>query len=220
MEETNFVLLWKEHYQKIDQALALNKQILKEVISQKAQSVLQSLSRFKARSIVVAIIYLILLGIVLFYAISHYSSAANYFIASMGAIFLINVKALYDYIKHLVWINNIDYDGSITGIQEKLTMLRLSIFKHSRIMVLQLPFWTTFQLSNKWFPQDVGWGYIAFQVILTASFTYLAYWLYKNQTVENADKKWVKTLINGSGSKSVTKALEFYKELEKFKQDI
>jgi len=29
MEETNFVLLWKEHYEKIDQALALNKQILK-----------------------------------------------------------------------------------------------------------------------------------------------------------------------------------------------
>jgi lysylphosphatidylglycerol synthetase-like protein (DUF2156 family) len=156
----------------------------------------------------------------LFYAISHYSSAANYFIASIGAIFLINVKALYDYIKHLVWINNIDYDGSITGIQEKLTKLRLSIFKHSRIMVLQLPFWTTFQLSDRWFPQDVGWGYITFQVILTASFTYLAYWLYKNQTVENADKKWVKTLIKGSGGKSVTKALEFYKELEKFKQDI
>jgi lysylphosphatidylglycerol synthetase-like protein (DUF2156 family) len=218
MEETNFILLWKEHYEKIDQALALNKQILREVISQKAQSVLQSLSRFKARGIVVAIIYLILLGIVLFYAISHYSSAANYFIASIGAIFLINVKALYDYIKHLVWINNIEYDGSITGIQEKLTKLRLSIFKHSRIMVLQLPFWTTFQLSNKWFPQDVGWGYIAFQVILTASFTYMAYWLYKNQTIENANKKWVKTLINGSGGKSVMKALEFYKELEKFKQ--
>ena len=219
MEETNFVLLWKEHYEKIDQALAINKQILKEVIGQKAQSALQSLSRFKARGIAVAIIYLIILGSVLFFAISHYSSAANYFIVSIGAIFLINVKALYDYIKHLVWINNIDYDGSITGIQEKLTKLRLSIFRHSRIMVLQLPFWTTFQLSNKWFPQDVGWGYLAFQVILTGSFTYIAYWLYKNQTIENANKKWVKTLINGSGGKSVMKALEFYKELEKFKQD-
>jgi lysylphosphatidylglycerol synthetase-like protein (DUF2156 family) len=219
MEESNFVLLWKEHYEKIDQALAINKQILKEVISQKAQSALQSLSRFKIRCIVAAVIYLMLLGAALFFAISHYSSAANYFIISMGAIFLINIKALSDYIKHLVWINSIDYDGSITEIQQELTRLQLSIFKHSRIMVLQLPFWTTFQLSNKWFPQDVGWGYLVFQFVLTASFTYLAYWLYKNQTIENADKKWVKTLINGSGGKSVTKALEFYKELEKFKQD-
>jgi hypothetical protein len=219
MEETNFVLLWKEHYEKIDQALAINKQILREVISQKAQSSLQSLTRFKARGVAIVVIYLILLGAALFYAISHYSSAANYFIASMGAIFLINIKALFDYIKHLVWINNIDYDGSITEIQQKLTRLQLSIFKHSRIMVLQLPFWTTFQLSNKWFPQNVGWGYLVFQFVLTASFTYLAYWLYKNQTIENADKKWVKTLINGSGGKSVARALEFYKELEKFKQD-
>lgn len=218
MEETNFVLLWKEHYEKIDQALAINKQILREIINQKAQSALQSLSRFKARGIAVVVIYLILLGAGLFFAISHYSFAANYFIVSIGAIFLINIKALYDYIKHLAWVNNIDYDGSITEIQEKLTRLQLSIFKHSRIMVLQLPFWTTFQLSNKWFPQDVGWGYIIFQIALTASFTYMAYWLYKNQTIANADKKWVKTLIGGSGGKSVMKAMEFYKELENFKR--
>jgi lysylphosphatidylglycerol synthetase-like protein (DUF2156 family) len=219
MEETNFVLLWKEQYEKIDQSLAINKQLLKEVISQKAESALQSLARFKKRGIVAAVIYLILLGIVLFYSISHYSSAANYFIISMAAIFLINVKALYDYIRHLVWIKNIDYDGSITEIQEKLTKLQLSIIHHSRFMVLQIPFWTTFQLSDKWFPHEVSWGYIIFQFILTASFTILAYWLYKNQTLEHANKKWVRTLIEGSGGKSVIKAIAFYKELDAFKQN-
>ncbi len=218
MEETNFVLLWKEQYEKIDQSLAINKQLLKEVISQKAESALQSLIRFKARGIVVAVIYLILLGVVLFYAIAHYSSALNYFIISMAVIFLINVKALYDYIKHLVWINNINYDGSITEIQQKLAKLQLSIMQHSRVMVLQFPFWTTLFLSDEWFPYSVGWGYIIFQLLLTASFTYLAYWLYKNQTLENADKKWVKIFIEGSGGKSVMKALKFYKELETFQQ--
>lgn len=218
MEETNFVLLWKEQYEKIDQSLAINKQLLKEVITQKAESALQSLTRFKARGIIAAIIYLLLLGIVLFYAVSNYSSAANYFIISMGAIFLINVKALYDYIKHLIWTNNIDYNGSITEIQGKLTELQLSILRHSRFMVLQFPFWTTFYLSDKWFPNSVSWAYIVFQFLLTASFTYLAYWLYKNQTMENANKKWVKTLIEGSGGKSVMKAIAFYKDLENFKQ--
>jgi uncharacterized membrane protein len=218
MEETNFVLLWKEQYEKIDQSLVINKQLLKEVISQKAESALQSLIRFKVRGIVAAVIYLILLGIVLFYAISHYSSSANYFIVSMGAIFLINLKALYDYIKHLIWTNNIDYNGSITEIQGKLTKLQLSIFQHSRFMVLQFPFWTTFYLSSKWFPHDVSWGYIIFQFLLTTSFAYLAYWLYKNQTLQNANKKWVKVLIEGSGGKSVIKAIGFYKEMEAFKQ--
>lgn len=219
MEETNFVLLWKEHYQKIDQSLAINKQLLKEVISQKAASALQSLIRFKKRGIVAVVIYLILLGIVLFYAVAHYSSAANYFIISMAAIFLINLKALYDYIRHLIWINNIDYDGSVTEIQEKLSKLHLSIIHHSRFLVLQIPFWTTFQLSDKWFPHDVSWGYIIFQFLLTASFSFFSYWLYKNLTLKNLNKKWVKLVIEGSGGKSIIKAIAFYKELEKFKAD-
>ena len=49
MEETNFVLLWKEQYEKIDQSLVINKQLLKEVVNQKAESSLQSLIRFKTR---------------------------------------------------------------------------------------------------------------------------------------------------------------------------
>lgn len=218
MEETNFVLLWKEHYEKIDQSLAINKQLLRETINGKAQSTLKSLIKLKTIGITALVIYLALLGIVLFYAISHYSSAANYFIISMGIIFLINIRALYDYIKHLVWTNNINYDGSITEIQEKLTKLQLSIFKHSRVMVLQFPFWTTFYLSDAWFPQSVGWSYYVFQFLLTASFTWLAYWLYKNQTIANADKKWLKNLIAGSGGKAVMKALVFYKDIEQFKQ--
>jgi lysylphosphatidylglycerol synthetase-like protein (DUF2156 family) len=132
-------------------------------------------------------------------------------------IFLINVKALYDFIRHLIWANSIDYNGSVTEVQGKLTELQLSILRHSRFMVLQFPFWTTFYLSDKWFPYSISWGYIIFQIILTASFTYLAYWLYKNQTVKNANRKWVKTLIEGSGGKSIRKAIEFYKDIEAFK---
>ena len=219
MEETNFVLLWKEQYEKIDQSLAINKQLLKEVISHKAQSALQSLSRFKSRGVVAAVIYLVLLGTVLSFAIAHYSSAANYFVVSIAAIFLVNVKVLYDYIKHLIWINNIDYNGSITSIQQKLIRIELSIFQHTRFMFLQLPFWTTFCLSDKWFPQSVSLAYVIFQLSFTSLFVYLAYFFYKNLTLQNANKKWVRALINGSGEKHLMKAMEFYNEIENFKHE-
>lgn len=219
MEETNFVLLWKEHYQKIDQSLIINKRLLTETIQMKAHNALQSLTRLKQRGIVALVIYLVLLALVLYYSITNYSSALNYFIISMSVIFVINIKALYDYIKHIVWVNKINYNGSITDTQQQLIKLQLSIYQHSRIMVLQLPFWTTFFLSDKWFPHAVGWQYYIFQSLLTGSFTYGAYWLYKNQTAYNANKKWFKFLIAGSGGASVSKALVFYQELEKFKQD-
>ena len=218
MEETNFVLLWKEQYEKIEQSLAINKRILKETISQKAKSALRPLVRIKAIGIVAAVIWLLLLGAALSFAILQYSSAANYFIVSVAAIFLINVKALYDYIKHLAWVNNINYDGSITEIQKKLVRLQLSIFQHVRVTFLQLPFWTTFYLSDKWFPQGVSWMYIIFQMLFTASFIYIAFWLNKNISLKNADRKWVQVLIQGAGGKSVNKALEFYKEIEEFNE--
>ncbi len=217
MEETNFVLLWKEHYEKIDQSLAINKLLLKELISQKAKSAVKSLKLFKFVGIVLAVVYLFVLGTLISIAVLHYSSAANYFIFSMTAIFFINAKALYDYIKHLAWAGSIDYNGSVTAIQEKLARLEVSIFKHTSSMFLQLPFWTTFYLSNKWFPQNVGGGYILFQCLLTAIFTWLAYWLYKNIKAKNADKKWVRILFNGSGGKHVSNALGAFKELEQFK---
>jgi hypothetical protein len=127
---------------------------------------------------------------------------------------------LADYTRHLTWINNTDYEGSVTEIQEKLSRLQLSILRHSRFMVLQFPFWTTFFLSDKWFPHSVGWGYIVFQCLLTASFTYLAFWLYRNHTMNNANKKWVKLFIKASGGKSVLRAINFYKQIQDFKQGI
>jgi lysylphosphatidylglycerol synthetase-like protein (DUF2156 family) len=218
MEETNFVLLWKEHYEKIDESLAINRMLLLEITHQKAQSALRSLIRLKTMGILAALIYLALLVLAIIYAVLHYSPAANYFIVSITAICLINIKALYDYIKHIAWVNQIDYSGSITNIQTQLTRLQLSIFKHTRVMFLQLPFWTTFYLSSAWFPQQVSWVYLVFQLLFTAVFTWAAHWLYKNISLDQAHKKWMWLLINGSGGKHVQQALTFFKEIEQFKQ--
>lgn len=218
MEEPNFILLWKEQYEKIDQALAINKRMLKDNLSEKAENNLRSMVRGKAAGIVIAVLYLVFLGFLLSLAINNYSSAANYFIISIGAIFLINVKALYDYIHHLVLINSIDNDGSITDIQEKISRLQVSIVQHTRIMFLQFPFWSTFFLSDKWFPGNVGPLVIIIQIVITLSLTILAVFLYKNITVSNLDKKWVKSLLSGAGGKKIIKAQAFYNEIESFKK--
>ena len=87
------------------------------------------------------------------------------------------------------------------------------------MMCLQIPFYTTFYLSNSWFPHEVGLGYILFQVSMTTTFVVFSYWLYKNHKPENLDKKWFRNLIAGSGGKSVMEAMQFYKELEEFSKD-
>ena len=219
MENLELINIWKEQNAKIEKTLAINKLLLKETISRKAESSLQGLVRLTTAGIIAFVLYLLLLGYVLVYAFSNYSSASNYFIVSISAIGLINLKGFTDYIKHLVWTKNINYNGSVLNIQKQLSKIQLSIINHSKIMILQLPFWTTFYLSDSWFPQDVGFPYVLLQITITGSFIYLSYWLYKIHKPENLNKKWFRNLIAGSGGKSVEKAIEFYKELEEFEKE-
>jgi hypothetical protein len=219
MENTELISIWKAQNAKIEKTLAINELLLKEVTNNKVKTSLKSLITLKTAGIVAFILYILLLSYLLVYSISNYSSALNYFIVSISVITLVNIKGLADYIKHLVWSNNVNYNGSVMEIQQQLSRLQLSIISHAKGMCLQIPFYTTFYLSNKWFPQDVGLGYIILQVIITGSFVFLTYWLYKNHKPENLDKKWFRNLIAGSGGKPVMKAMEFYKEMEDFKKD-
>lgn len=219
MENIEFIDIWKAQNAKIERTLAINELLLKEVTNNKVKSSLKSLITLKTAGIIAFILYILILTYLLVYAFSNYSSALNYFIVSISAIIIVNIKGLADYIKHLVWVNNINYDGSIINIQQQLSRLQLSIINHAKIMCLQIPFYTTFYLSNKWFPKDVSAGYIILQVTMTVTFVFFTYWLYKNHKPENLDKKWFRNLIAGSGGKSVMKAIEFYKEMEDFKKD-
>lgn len=219
MENIELINIWKEQNAKIEKSLAINKLILKETIGQKAESALNGLVKLKTAGIVAFVFYLLILGYALVYAISNYSSASNYFIVSVSAIALINIKGFADYIKHLAWTKNINYDGNIMEIQKQLSKLQLSIIDHAKFMCLQFPFFTTFYLSDNWFPQEVGLTYIIFQTILTGSFIYFSFWLYRKHKPENLNKKWFRNLIAGSGGKSVAKAIDFYREIEEFEKE-
>lgn len=219
MENSDLIGIWKEQNTKIEKNLAINQFILKEIINSKAKDSLKSLIKLKTAGIIAFVLYLLLLGYALVYAFSNYSSAWNYFIVSISAITLVNIKGFADYIKHLVWANNINYNGSVLEIQQQLSRLQLSIIDHAKMMCLQFPFWTTFYLSGEWFPQEIGLGYVIFQILLTGSFIYLTYWLYINHKPENLHKKWFRSLISGSGGKSIMEAMSFYKEMEEFKTE-
>lgn len=218
MEDKDIIALWKAQDAKLDQTLAINTRLLREIQAMKAKSALRGMIHIKTAGIIALALYLPLLAFALFIAIRYYSPNGIYFLISMGAIFLINAKALYDYIKHLIWVHDIDFDGSVIETQAKLSKLKMSVIRHSRLMVLQFPFWTTFFLSASWFPQEVGPGYLLFQVFMTTSFTGLAYWLYQLLDVKNADKPWYVKLIAGSGGKAVVQAIALYKEVEAFSE--
>lgn len=217
MENIDFINIWKAQNTKIEQALALNLKLLREIVDGKAKSAIRSLTILKSALLFFGVLYLIALGGLISFALSRYSPAWNYFIVSIAAIFAINLFAVITYIKHLVWLSEINYDGAIADIQQKLSQLQLSIIRLTRIMYLQTPFFTTFYLSSNWFPQLTPWPYTLFQLILTGAAIYSSWWVYKNMIVENIDNKLIKSLLSGSGRDTVRKAMDFYKEIEEYK---
>ncbi len=219
MENIDFITIWKAQDTKIEQTLALNLKLLREIVNGKAKTAVRSLKVLKSTLLFFGILYLFALVGLVSFALSRYSPAWNYFIVSVAAIFAINLYAVITYIKHLVWLHEINYDGAIAGIQQKLSELQLSIVNHTRIMYLQTPFFTTFYLSSNWFPQLTSWPYILFQLILTGAAIYSSWWVYRNMTPENMNNKLIKGLLNGSGRETVQKAMDFYNEVEDYKME-
>lgn len=219
MENIDFITIWKTQNAKLDEALAINKKLLRNVVDGKAQSALRSLKILKSGLLFFGILYLIALSGLLIFALSRYSPSWNYFIASVAAIFAVNLYAVITYIKHLVWLRGINYDGAVASIQQKLSELQLSIVNHTRIMYLQTPFFTTFYLSSMWFPQNSPLAYTIFQLAFTAAAIYSSWWVYRNMTPENMNNKLIKSLLNGSGRDTVQKAMDFYNEVEDYKME-
>jgi len=217
MENIDFINIWKAQNTKIEQALAVNLKLLREIVDGKVKSAVRSLTLLKSTLLFFGVLYLIALGGLISFALSRYSPAWNYFLVSVVAIFAINLFAVITYIRHLVWLSEIDYDGTIADIQQKLSKLQLSIIRLTRIMYLQTPFFTTFYLSSNWFPQLTPLPYTLFQLALTGAAVYSSWWIYRNMTAENLNNKLIKGLLNGSGRETVQKAMEFYKEIEEYK---
>ena len=213
MEDITLKNLWKAQDEKLEKTLKLNLYLLESLQKQKAESKLNSLARFKGWAVVLGVIWVLFLGLLIYG-----NQLQNiYFTVSVSMIMLFNIAAVAIYIKHIALIRQLDYSQSITATQNKLSVLQASTF-NLRFLLLQTPFYTTWFWSNGMI-NDMGMRFWFISLPITLLFTVLAIWLFKNLTLENMHKKWVRSLINSTPEHtSVFKAIDFLNELEEFKK--
>jgi len=184
------------------------------VQSQKARSVLRSFIASRVIGIVIGILYLLLLGVGFWYVRTQPVMAISFvvFIACTAI-------AIGEYIREVSVIQGISYGDNIVDTQRKLAGIQSSIVGMLRLSWAQLPFWATFFVSNELLRKG-GRGFLMVEIPIVLVLTIAAVILYKNITIKNAQKKkWVNALIKGSGIKSVSRAMDFMKEIEDFKKD-
>ena len=213
--------MWKAYDSQIEQSRVLNMQswalnikCFESIQSQKAKSKLRILLVTKIAGIVVGIIWILFLGVLVYY--NNFKNP--FFTISLGIILLFNTAAIVNYIRHLVMIGQVSYSESITATQEKLATLQSSIISNNRFLLLQFPFYTTWSISLQWITNDpLSFWLTEFPVTILLAI--LGIWLYINYSKKNLHKPWVRALMNGSGFSSVTKALDFINEIEAYKKD-
>jgi hypothetical protein len=218
MEDIKLEDIWKTYSQEMANAKVLNMQswmisskTFEYLQMHKAQSKLRSLSNFKKGAVLLGILWVLLLGTLV------YSNGFKnaFFSISVLMIMIFSIIAIVVYIKHIVLINQINYTESIIDAQKKLAELQASTINIVRILWLQLPFYTTFFWSRQWIASDIKFWLIPFPITLL--FVSLAIWLYRNISYKNVDKRWFRILFSGIEWTPVIKAINYLKEIEDFK---
>ena len=209
-----FQQIWQAYDAKLEKSLQLNLRLLKDMQTQKARSALKPLVAGNVIGIVIGVLWELLLGFILYHVWSQPVMAVSF------AVFIAcSAFAIREYIRGIDVIRRIGYADNIVDTQEKLAGLQSSIIGSLRIVWLQLPFWSTFFISNALI-RNGGSKFWIIQIPVTLFFTIAAIFLYRNITVDNANKKnWVKALIRGSGARSIARAMDFMKEIDEFKKN-
>src|SRR5450631_2272548 len=179
MTTDEFQEIWKTYDMKLEKSLQLNLRLLKDMQTQKARSVLRSLIVVRVLTIVIGAIYGVLLCLALWYVWSQPVMAISF-----GAFILCTGLAIIESIKDVSVIRQISYADNIVDTQEKLAGMQSSIIRTLRVSWLQLPFWSTFFVSNALI-KNGGAQFLLIEIPIVLFFTIAAIFLYRNITVEN-----------------------------------
>lgn len=214
MDLSELKAAWQAYDVKLQQSLQLNLKIVEELGIQKVTSSFGKVIRLKVFAIVLGIIWNIFLGTLIYHA--HLNP---FFVVSLVAIMVFTGIAIAGYIYQLSIISTINFRDPILETQRKLAQLQASFVRISRVLFFQAPFYATFFVSMDLL-RNGGPLFWIIELVVLALLLFAAFWLYRNISVKNINKPFVKTVIENEGGKAITKAVEFIREIEAYKEEL
>lgn len=214
MENIEIINLWKQYDERLEQSLSLNKRIVAELQQQKAKKALRGSFRVKLWTVILGIGYV---GILVYFLLFSFSFASIYLKVSVGLHAFVCLVAVLSYVCQLLQIKQIDNSENILQMQQKLAKLQASTINIVGILCLQLPVFSTFNITDHLiFQTPLNFWFIQVPIVLL--FTAVGIWLYRIIDIKNMDKKWFKMMFYGDDWSSMIKAGQFLKEAEAFEK--
>jgi len=197
MNDTDLKNLWQAGNEQIAISQKSDKTSLDKLTKRNVSHFLSSMKPIKIFTLLVGLLWVFGIGYVLIkLSINAYDQVSLYFLYSAYFQVMLTAMALILYIIQLSTLYSIDFDKPVVILQKTLMKLKASTLNVTRILILQLPFWTTFYLNESMFKNGTLPLFIL-QGAVTISFTFLSLWLFFHLKFENADKWWFKLLLQG-----------------------
>ena len=197
MNDTDLKYLWQAGYEQIAINQKSDKTSLDNLTKRNVSHFLSSMKPIKIFTLLVGLLWVFSIGYVLIkLTINAYDQVSLYFLYSAYFQVMLTAMAVILYIIQLSTLYSIDFNKPVVILQKTLINLKVSTLNVTKILILQLPFWTTFYWNESMFKNGTLPLFIL-QGAVTISFTCLAIWLFFNLKFENADKWWFKLLLQG-----------------------
>ena len=219
MNEQELKQLWQTTNEKLEENFVINKKNMEDLKRVKIYSMLGSMKPVKIFALLIGILW-VGMGIIVLSSIyiNAFPEANKFFLFSASVQVLITAIALILYIYQLTKIYEVEIDAPILQTQKKLAQLQTSTLWSTRILLLQLPLWTTF-----WWNESMltDWSIVQWVIVLffTVSFTILALWLFFNIKYENRNKIWFQLIFAGKEWTPIMKSIEMLEQIEDYQSD-
>ncbi|REG78491.1 hypothetical protein [Algoriphagus antarcticus] len=215
MQDIELQQLWKSYDQKLQEQLVFNRQNASDITKMKVKSELTAMRPIKLFTVLAGILWILFLDILV---INLFPVGNAYFLISAGFISLVNKIAVGIYLYQLVLISVVNINAPVMSTQKKIAGLVTSTLWVTRILMLQLPFWTTFFLSSAWIGSANPLFWII-QVSITVAFAGASIWLFINIRYENRDKRWFKFLFGSYEWTPIMKAQEMLVQIKDYEEE-
>lgn len=210
MEQKSIKDVWRQMDKTVESSLELNRAVLMDVARLKIKAHLNTLKPIKWFAIAVGVIWVGFVDAVL---LNSFGFASPFFIVSAIAQSLITKIAICLYVYQLMLLRATDFSAPILDTQRRLLQIQASSLWVSRILFLQLPFWTTFYL-NKGMLVNTSGAMLFVQLMATLAFTAASVWMFVNIRPSNYNKKWFKMLFTGAEWTPLVESLRLMDELK------
>ncbi len=217
MKESELKQYWATANEKLEMSLHISKINTDELKQLKIYHFISEMKAIKLFTLICGILWAGIGSAILSKIfIYQYTYANKFFLFSASIQIALTAIAVIVYLYQIITIYTVDITEPVLKTQEKLSRLRSSTLWIARILLLQLPVWTTFYW-NETMIENGSLLLWAIQTIVTLFFIFAALWLFFNIKIENRDKKWFRLIFEGKEWTPLMRAMELLEQIEEYK---